>query len=53
MGSVRFHLDEFAITPDRLVPLLREHLPADVGPRVRNDAVVTLEPYRALAVGVT
>jgi hypothetical protein len=42
------HLDEFAITPDRLAPLLREHLPADVGPVVRNDAVVTLAPYRLL-----
>jgi hypothetical protein len=43
-----FHLDEFAITPDALVPLLREHLPPDVGPPVRNEAVVTLEPYRRL-----
>ena len=34
--------------PDRLVPLLREHLPAEVGPPVRNEAVVTLEPYRVL-----
>jgi hypothetical protein len=42
------HLDEFAITPDALVPLLREHLPSDVGPPVRNEAVVTLEPYRRL-----
>jgi len=47
-GEARFHLDEFAIVPDRLVPLLREHLPADAGPAVRNEAVVTLEPYRAL-----
>jgi hypothetical protein len=47
-GDACFHLDEFAISPDRLVPLLREHLPADVGPRVRNEAVVTLERYRAL-----
>jgi hypothetical protein len=30
------------------VPLLREHLPADAGPTVRNEAAVTLEPYRAL-----
>jgi hypothetical protein len=30
------------------VPLLREHLPADAGPPVRNEAVVTLEPYRRL-----
>jgi bacillithiol system protein YtxJ len=43
-----FHLDEFAIVPDQLVPLLREHLPADAGPPVRNEAVVTLEPYRRL-----
>ena len=43
-----FHLDEFAIVPDQLVPLLREHLPVDVGPPVRNEAVVTLEPYRVL-----
>lgn len=43
-----FHLDEFAIGPDRLVPLLQEHLPGQIGPVVRNDAVVTLEPYRRL-----
>jgi hypothetical protein len=43
-----FHLDEFAIVPDQFVPLLREHLPVEVGPPVRNDAVVTLEPYRKL-----
>jgi hypothetical protein len=43
-----FHLDEFAIVPDRLVPLLHEHLPAEVGSPVRNEAVVTLEPYRLL-----
>jgi hypothetical protein len=47
--KVQFHLDEFAITPDGLMPLLRQHLPADVGPPVRNAAVVTLAPYRALA----
>jgi bacillithiol system protein YtxJ len=47
-GNARAHLDEFDISPDRLVPLLREHLPEDVGPTVRNDAVVTLEPYRLL-----
>jgi bacillithiol system protein YtxJ len=47
-GKARFHLDEFEITPDRFVPLLDEHLPAEVGPPVRNEAVVTLEPYRAL-----
>jgi monothiol bacilliredoxin len=47
-GRARFHLDEFAIVPDQLVPLLREHLPSEVGPPVRNEAVVTLEPYRRL-----
>jgi hypothetical protein len=47
-GNARDHLDEFDISPDRLVPLLREHLPVDVGPTVRNEAVVTLEPYRVL-----
>jgi bacillithiol system protein YtxJ len=47
-GNASGHLDEFAISPDRLVPFLRERLPADVGPRVRNDAVVTLERYRTL-----
>lgn len=50
-GRPRFHLDEFAISPDQLVPLLAEHLPAQLGPPVRNDAVVTLEPYRALLTG--
>ena len=43
-----FHLDEFAIVPDQLVPLLGEHLPVEAGPPVRNEAVVTLEPYRVL-----
>jgi bacillithiol system protein YtxJ len=47
-GNACVHLDEYAISPDRLVPLLREQLPADVGPRVRNEAVVTLERYRML-----
>ena len=47
-AKARFHLDEVAITPDRLVPFLNEHLPPDVGPPVRNEAVITLEPYRAL-----
>ena len=45
---VRFHLDEFAIVPDQLVPLLAEHLPAGVGAAVRNEAVVTLDSYRRL-----
>jgi hypothetical protein len=43
-----FHLDEFAIVPDRLVPLLCEQLPVEVGPPVRNEAVVSLERYRTL-----
>ena len=47
-GTARGSLDENAIVPDQLAPLLREHLPVDVGPAVRNEAVVTLEPYRAL-----
>jgi hypothetical protein len=47
-GAARGGLDEFAIVPDQLVPFLRDQLPAGVGPPVRNDAVVTLEPYRAL-----
>src|SRR5512143_1887712 len=47
-ATARGHLDEFAIVPDQLVPLLREQLPVEVGPSVRNEAVVTLEPYRAL-----
>jgi len=45
---VRFHLDEFAIVPDQLLPLLAEHLPAEVGSPVRNEAVVTLDSYRRL-----
>jgi bacillithiol system protein YtxJ len=47
-GKVLFHLDEFAIVPDQLEPRLREQLPIEVGPPVRNEAVVTLEPYRVL-----
>lgn len=47
-GHACAHLDEHAISPDRLVPLLREHLPADAGPAVRNESVVTLERYRTL-----
>src|SRR6476620_10981326 len=47
-GHALSHLDEFAIVPDQLVPVLRMQLPADVGPPVRNEAVVTLEPYRVL-----
>jgi hypothetical protein len=42
------HLDEFAIVPDQLAPWLRGNLPVEVGPPVRNEAVVTLEPYRVL-----
>jgi len=47
-GVPRFHLDEFAIAPDQILPLLREHLPPAIGPVVRNEAVVSLEPYRAM-----
>jgi len=47
-ANALFHLDEFAIVPDQLVPLLSEQLPAEMGPPVRNEAVVTLEPYRLL-----
>lgn len=42
------HLDELAIVPDQLLDLLASHLPPHIGPRVRNEAVVTLEPYRKL-----
>jgi len=47
-AQVLFHLDEFAIVPDQLVPLLGGHLPVEVGAPVRNEAVVTVEPYRIL-----
>jgi monothiol bacilliredoxin len=47
-GRPLFHLDEFAITPDRLGPLLLEHLPAEPGPRVVNRDAVTIAPYRSL-----
>jgi bacillithiol system protein YtxJ len=47
-GAVVAGLDEFAITPDRVLPLLRAHLPALVGPAVYNPAVATLAPYIAL-----
>jgi hypothetical protein len=42
------HLDETAIVPDQLVPLLRERLPVAIGPPVRNEAAVSLEPYRIM-----
>ena len=42
------YLDEIAIAPDQLVPLLRERLPVDVGSPVWNEAVVSLEPYRMM-----
>jgi hypothetical protein len=44
------HLDEAAIVPDQLVPFLRERLPVDVGLSVRNEAMVSLEPYRNMLV---
>jgi hypothetical protein len=46
-GEACFRLDELAIAPDQPA-LLRDHLPPDVGPTVRNEAAVTLEPYRTL-----
>jgi hypothetical protein len=47
-GNARLHLDELAIVPDRLLPALSEHLPPAIGDTVRNDAVLSVEPYRAL-----
>ena len=47
-GHACAHLDEFDISADRLVPLLREHLPPEVGPTVRHAAVVTIESYLTL-----
>jgi monothiol bacilliredoxin len=47
-GQASGHLDEFAIAPDRLGPLLGGRLPADVGPRVSNAAVVSVDRYCAL-----
>lgn len=47
-GRVLGHLDEFAIAPGELGRFLGDHLPAEVGPPVRNEAVVTLDPYRQL-----
>src|SRR5262249_44993713 len=47
-GEARGYLDEWAITPDHLVPLLAEHLPAAIGPRVQNPVVVSLDPYRRM-----
>ena len=46
-GEACFRLDELAIAPDQPA-LIRDHLPPDVGPTVRNEAAVTLEPYRTL-----
>jgi len=47
-GVPQFHLDELAIVPTELVPALRQRLPAEVGARVMNEAVVSIEPYRRL-----
>jgi monothiol bacilliredoxin len=47
-GAPQFHLDELAIVPNELVPALREHLPAEAGARVQNEAVVSIDPYRRL-----
>jgi hypothetical protein len=47
-GRVRAHLDEFEIAADRLVPLLADALPDEIGAPVRNEAIVSLAPYRAL-----
>jgi bacillithiol system protein YtxJ len=47
-GRLRFALDEVAITPDQLVPRLREHLPDTIDTAVRNEAAVSLDPYRRL-----
>lgn len=47
-GSVVAHLDERDIQPELLSALMREHLPAAVGPRVVNERVVSLDAYRGL-----
>jgi hypothetical protein len=47
-GQLRGHLDEFAIAPDQLAPLLKAHLPEEVGLPVFNESTVSLEPYRTL-----
>jgi bacillithiol system protein YtxJ len=47
-GALAASLDEFAITPDRVLPLLRGHLPAIVGPAVYNEAVASMAPYLTL-----
>jgi hypothetical protein len=44
----RVHLDEQAIVPDQLVPALADQLPVEVGTRVQNEDVVSIEPYRRL-----
>jgi len=47
-GEPTFHLDESQIAPDRIGPLLGEHLPARTGPRVVNEDVVTVAPFASL-----
>jgi bacillithiol system protein YtxJ len=47
-GQAVAHLDDQAIQPEPLNALMREYLPAAVGPRVVNDRVVTLDGFRAL-----
>lgn len=47
-GTLVAHLDERDIQPELLSALMREHLPAAVGPRVVNERVVSLDAYRGL-----
>lgn len=47
-GSAVAHLDEHDIQPHALDALLADHVPAVVGPRVVNPAVVSLDPWLRL-----
>ena len=47
-GHARGHLDEVAIVPDQLVPLLREQLPVEVGPAGQERRGRHARAYRVL-----
>jgi hypothetical protein len=47
-GGAVAHFDERGIQPEPLSAMMREYLPSTIGPRVVNEAVVSLDAYRNL-----